>query len=113
MLYRFQSKATGDVVMLPLHAEALLRIIGKDAAPQGILTVEDMPAAMAALRSAIAEDEARRAQPADPAAQLGPDADDADERPEEERPGLRQRAWPLMQMIERAAAEGQAVVWGV
>ena len=113
MLYRFQSKATGDVVMLPVHAEALLRIIGKDAAPQGILAVEDMPAATAALRQAIADEEARRAQPADAAAESGPDADDADERPDEERPGLRQRAWPLMQMIERAAAERQAVVWGV
>lgn len=110
MLYRFQSKATGDVVMLPVHAEALLRIIGKDAAPKGILTADDMPAALAALHRAIAEDEARRAQPADAAP---PDADETDDGPEEERPGLRQRAWPLMQMIERAAAEGQAVVWGV
>lgn len=113
MLYRFQSKATGDVVMLPAHAEALLRIIGKDAAPQGILTVADMPAALAALRDAIAQEEARRAAAADVAGPPGEEAQDDGQRAEEERPGLRQRAWPLMQMIERAAAEGQAVVWGV
>lgn len=113
MLYRFQSKATGDVVMLPAHAEALLRIIGKDAAPQGILTAADMPAALAALRDAIAQEEARRAAAADAAGPPGEEAQDDGQRAEEERPGLRQRAWPLMQMIERAAAEGQAVVWGV
>lgn len=112
MLYRFQSKATGDVVMLPAHAEALLRIIGKDAAERGILTVEDMPTAVAALRQAIADEEARRVAPVDDSARAE-DEPEKDERPEEERPGLRQRAWPLMQMIERAAAEGQAVVWGV
>jgi hypothetical protein len=113
MLYRFQSQATGDVVMLPAHAEALLHIIGKDAAPQGVLTVEDMPAALAALQRAIAEEEARRAHAAGAAASADEEADDIDPQAEEERPGMRQRAWPLMQMIERAAAEGQAVVWGV
>lgn len=111
MLYRFQSKATGDVVMLAPHAEALLRILGKEPAPQGILPVESLPAALAALREAI-EEEARRtaAEPTDPdtEAQAPQDAE-----LDEERPGLRQRAWPLMQMIERALAEGQAIVWGV
>lgn len=111
MLYRFKSRAAADLLMLGPNAQALLRLIGKDPQGPGILTCEQMPAALQRLQQAI-EAEAGGAAvdtgDADPADQ----ADDA-ERPEaEDRITLSQRAWPLMQMIERSLADNHPIIWG-
>ena len=53
MLYRFKSRAAPDFVMLEVHARQLLDIVGKSPAPQGIITVEQIPAAIAALEAAL------------------------------------------------------------
>ena len=37
MLYKFKSKDAGDLIMLGEHAEPLLRILGKEVGPKGIL----------------------------------------------------------------------------
>ena len=50
MLYRFKSRASPDFVMLELHARQLLDIVGKAPAPQGIITVEQIPAAIVLLQ---------------------------------------------------------------
>ena len=57
MLYKFKSKNTGDVIMLEPHGRQVLEIIGKEAGPQGIILPEQMPAALLALRAAIAQEE--------------------------------------------------------
>ena len=46
MLYKFKSKATGDLILLEPHGRHILGLIGKDPSPKGILLVADMPAAM-------------------------------------------------------------------
>ena len=51
MLYRFKSQATADVVMLEPNARQLLDVIGKTPGPQGIVTVDQIPAAVSALGS--------------------------------------------------------------
>ena len=43
MLYRFKSKAGADVVMLADSGEAVLRLLGREPAPQGILEVAALP----------------------------------------------------------------------
>ena len=96
MIYKFKSKATGDVIMLPGNGDQLLRAIGREPAAKGIIEPGDMPAAIAALQAAVAADE----QPAD----------------NEDKPapvGLRQRLWPMVEMLRRAQGAGEAVVWGV
>ena len=35
MLYKFKSKATGDLIMLEQHGSLVLRLIGKEPAPKG------------------------------------------------------------------------------
>ena len=50
MLYRFKSKAAGDVVMLEPNGKQVLEILGKDPAHPGIILPEQMPAAIQALR---------------------------------------------------------------
>jgi hypothetical protein len=57
MLYKFKSKNTGDVIMLEPHGRQVLEIIGKEAGPKGIILPEQMPAALLALRAAIASEE--------------------------------------------------------
>lgn len=106
MLYKFKSKATGDLIMLEPHGRRVLRAIGKSPDPKGILTVAEQPAAQAALEAAIAaEDAARDALAANPDA----DAVDADG----DTVTLRQRAKPFLDMLRRCQAAEADIVWGV
>lgn len=102
MLYEFKSKATGAVVMTGPVAERLLAITGKDAGPTGIFTVEQMPAAIAALQAAVAREKAEGTP------------DDAAAAPGAPRAvSLAQRAWPLIDMLRTAHRKGQPITWGV
>lgn len=104
MLYKFKSKATGDTIMLAPNGDQMLRIIGREPAPKGIIEVAALPAAMAVLQAAVAADDAARSG-----------ADDADNAPEGARDpvSLRSRLWPMVEMLKRAHAAGEPVVWGV
>jgi len=114
MLYKFKSKAAGDVIMLGPDGDRLLRCLGREPAARGILCVEDMPSALQALEAAVlAEEQLPVASDSDAAVArpAGPDEDAALSAPT--RVSLRQRAWPLMDLIRHALAERQDVVWGV
>jgi hypothetical protein len=106
MLYKFKSKATGDVIMLGANGDQVMRIIGKEPAAQGIIAVADMPAAIAALQAAVVQSEAKH-EPADDASAP------AGTTPGADRVSLRQRVWPLVEMLKRAHGAGEPVVWGV
>ena len=97
MIYKFKSAATGDLIMLGAHGDQLLQLLGREPSPRGVIDVADMPAASAALLAAIAKDEA-------------PPPDDEAAQP---AVGLRQRLWPMIEMLRRAQAADAAVVWGV
>ena len=49
MIYKFKSQAAADVIMLQANGEQMLTIIGKAPAAQGIVTVAQIPVAIAAL----------------------------------------------------------------
>ncbi len=99
MIYKFKSKATGDLIMTQPVAERVLSLIGKPATAQGIIDVDQLPAAMSALESAVA---------AEAPASTGP----ADDGPKGDRVSLRQRVWPMVEMMKRALAEKQPITWG-
>jgi len=107
MLYKFKSKATGDVIMLEAQGRRLLEIIGKTPGPTGIVLPEQMSAALSALEQAIAEDEARQ-QAEELAARTEGQAP-----PRREGVSLRQRAVPFMDMLRRAAQTEHEITWGV
>jgi hypothetical protein len=107
MLYKFKSKAAGDVIMLAASGDRVLRILGREPAPKGILEVAAMPAAMHAIEVAVAQDEEERRQAeAEAAVQGTPLAP-------REAVTLRQRAWPLLEMVRRCHAARADIVWGV
>ena len=108
MLYKFKSKATGDLIMLEPNGRRVLEIIGKDAGPKGIILPEEMPAAVSALESAIAREEADQQAAVDEAkakSEVPPRFDGG--------VSLRQRAVPFLDMLRRCSQEGKEIVWGV
>ncbi len=107
MIYKFKSKAAGDVIMMGPAGDDVLRIIGKAPSPQGILEAAQMPAAITAVEQAIAADEAARAEAEKEAAAEGK------KLPPRDGVTLRQRAWPLVDMMKRSIADGVDIVWGV
>jgi hypothetical protein len=107
MLYKFKSKAAGDLIMLEPNGRQVLEIIGKDPAPKGIIEPGQMAAAIAALEAAIAREEADQKKAADEAQQNG----DKAARPD--AISLRQRAVPFVDMLRRAEKARQDIVWGV
>ena len=103
MLYKFKSKATGDLIMLEPNGRQVLQIIGKDPAPKGIVEPGQMAPAILALEAAIARDEADQKQ----AQGKGEKAVRGDGI------SLRQRAVPFVDMLRRAEQAGEDIVWGV
>lgn len=106
MIYKFKSKAAGDVIMLGPTGDKVLALIGKDKTPQGIIEPAQMPAAIQALADAVAADDAARAAGKE---QAGGD-EPAGSR---DAISLRQRAWPLVELLKRAHAANEPVTWGV
>ena len=107
MIYKFKSAATGDLIMMGPTGDALLRALGREPAPKGIIEPAAMVAAMSAIEQAVLADEAARAQAEQEAAARGERLKPADGI------GLRQRLWPMVEMLRRAQAADAAVVWGV
>ena len=104
MIYKFKSKATGDLIMLGPNGDQMLQLMGREPAPKGIIEVADMSAAIDALQRAVQAEDARLA------------AADADaEKGSAGHSGitLRQRLWPMVEMLKLAQAQKEAVVWGV
>jgi hypothetical protein len=109
MLYKFKSKVTSDVLMLERNGQEILQIIGKysaDKPHQGIITPQEMPAAIEALESALHP-------PTATATRRPSDDTNAPEEPAEITVELRQRIIPFLQMLRQCVAHQQPIVWGV
>lgn len=105
MIYKFKCKATGDTILLGPQGDLLQRLLGREPAPQGIIEPVAMAAAIEALQRAVADDDAARA---------GTDDEEAEGRAGARDPvSLRRRMWPMVEMLKRAQAAGEAIVWGV
>jgi hypothetical protein len=111
MLYKFKSKATGDVIMLQPNGQRVLEIIGKHSAAEpsvkGILLPEQMPDALRALQAAIEQEESQRKQAIAKAKAENLPA------PQFDAIGLRQRALPFMDMVRECMKAEEAILWGI
>lgn len=105
MLYKFKSQATGDVIMLEANGDQLLSIIGKQASLKGIITVDQMPAAIASIEAAVksyADDLDK--EPGHLGTELGDISDYVQ---------LGVRATPFIEMLRSCTKAKKDIVWGV
>ena len=100
MIYKFKSAASGDLIMLGPQGDQLLRLLGREPAPKGIIEPTAMPAAIVTLQTAAAAEEDQ-------------DSTDDAEAPVRPAVSLRQRLWPMIDMLRRSQAANEPVVWGV
>ena len=102
MHYVFRSKADADLIMMGPVGDQLLRIIGREPSPRGILEAAAISGAIEAIEAAVAAERREHGN-----------GDEAEEDLKELRVGLAQRAWPMLEMMKRALAERSDIVWGV
>lgn len=106
MLITFSASTDSSITMFGSVARQILAIIGKD--PQdasGIITAEQIPAAIDALRAAIRNEAEHVAEPTH-----APLKTRDDEAPEEVI-SLARRCAPLLQMLGHAQHEAVPVTW--
>ena len=113
MLYKFKSKATGDLILLEPQGKQILRIIGKDPGVQGIILPNEMLAAIDALQAAVVQEEQAH-QAAKDAHKAGLEKGETTPIPDGVRSiTLKPRVVTFIDMLRRAHAEDKEVVWGV
>ena len=109
MLVTFSSKAGADILMLAQHAKPLLTIIGKaddkDLLTRGVFMPEQLEAAIITLEQAIA---------AEPKQHQEKDEDEDSDLPKDALAlpvGLKQRSFPLLDLLKRARTQQVPVMW--
>ena len=108
MLVVFKSQAAGDVMMFGKNAKQMLKIVGKDPeAAQGVITVEQLPEAIARVKAAMDEDKRSRA-----------DRDSGEPEQVDASTGqpvihLAQRALPFLELLQYALQGEKPITWGV
>jgi hypothetical protein len=114
-LITFRCRAAGELFMFAETARRIFEIIGKNDAARGVLTADELPAALERLTAAVDEEkarlraadeqrqaEARAGHPPEPATDSAARAIT-----------LGQRAFPLIEMLRAAQRKGVEVTWGV
>jgi len=106
----FKSAACADVIYFDDVARRLMELIGKEPADKGIVTLEQLPDAIARLKAAIAADKEHHRQQVLEEERLTESDGHGGTRP---RVSLTQRALPLLATLEESLKEKKPVVWGV
>jgi hypothetical protein len=105
MIYKFKSKATGDVIMTGPIGDRVLRAMGREPTSQGIFEASALDSLLAALQRSITTEELG-------AAKGGGGSDASANEDTAQRLGLKERAWPLMEMMKRSLGAGADITWG-
>ena len=105
MIYQFRSKAGPDVIMLTDLTQRIFDILGRPLETRGILTVEQLPALIITLETAILKDLEDRAK------RTTADQENTEKPKLADRLG--QRAYPFLELMKQARAKDEPVMWGV
>jgi len=97
MLVKFDSEV-GAITMFGDIAVALLKAMGNSGTVPGALLAKDIPPALERLKAAVA------AAPAEGSGR-------GEQEQKEPKVSLRQRAYPLIELLERAAKADADVLW--
>ena len=95
----FRSRAASEILMQSENAQRLLAIMGKPLGERGVITSGQIDDALARLEAAVGAE-----------APAGAGGDDPAQPPPV---GLRQRAFPLMEMLRAARRSQVDVTWGI
>jgi len=96
----FHTKSYADLTFLSDVAKALIELMGHTPNVPGAILANDIPAALARLRTGLA------------AIELDQPVEEASQTDEEERPiHLSRRAVPLIALLEAAQADHEDVMW--
>jgi len=102
----FKSQRSSDVLMLAATGRQVLTLLGKDPdAARGVVTVEQLPAAIAAIQTAIARDKADHAE-----AEVD---DESAQDPDGPPVQLFRRLVPVLELLQSAGRHEVPVTWGV
>ncbi len=111
MLIVFESKAAANVLMFSAHALTIMQVIGRsytDSLPErGVITHEQLPAAIAAIEKAISDGK----HDEEDDAEQHTDDDDVKVHPIAEPVSFRQRVWPLLTMLRASRDSNADVMW--
>ena len=106
MLIVFRSPASADVIMFEKNGKEILSLLGKRPEEiRGIVSVEQLPGAITALRSAIDADKTRRRANAD-------GVEKSDDARSDSAVRLFQRAVPVLDLLELSLKAKVPVTWG-
>lgn len=109
MIVTFRTSAYADIMMFGEVAVQLLKLMGHSGTVPSAIVAEDVPEALDRLKKAIEAHKAENPAPTKPAPKK---TDEEGEEEEEEIPvDLAQRALPLIQLLEAAAAAKADVMW--
>ncbi|MEW6512702.1 MAG: DUF1840 domain-containing protein [Pseudomonadota bacterium] len=105
----FKSSAAADIMMFDDVASRMIVLMGKEATDKGVITVEQLPVAIAKLESAINGDHEQHREHL-----LADDTQEVDGHGNE-RPfvSLTRRVQPLLEMLRTSLKESEPVIWGV
>lgn len=101
MLVTFRTEAYSNITMFGDVAIELLKLMGHSGTVPSAILPEDIPAALERLEAALAARAPADAAPPDPDAEGGT----------ETRVSLRNRAYPLIKLLEAAHAAEAPVTW--
>jgi hypothetical protein len=108
----FRCKAAGEIFMFAETAQRIFEIVGKAAAPRGVLTAAEVPAALERLHAAVEDEKARLKTAAQAQRDAGGNPAD-DDAAVARGVTLGQRAFPLLEMLRAAQRKSVEVTWGI
>ena len=107
MIVTFRTKAAGELIMLGQHALPLLEAAGKTTDtlndPRGVFTPEQLPAAIRGIEHAVSIAKEPKFNEDDP----------AEAAKAKQHVALRQRAYPLLELLQKAQNKGVDVMWEI
>jgi len=104
MLVKFEATVFGNITMFGDVALKLLKLMGRSGNVPGAILPEDIPEALQRLRTGIAVEEAAATE--EPATEV-------ENQEEGQYVSLRNRAFPLIELLEAAEEENVPVMWTI
>lgn len=114
MLISFKSKSSPEVLMYQEHAQRILDILHKSPT-RGVITPAEAGHALELLEKEVAETRLHPENDIEHDVHTPETLEDGEsgEHARAQKVHFSQRAFPLMEMLRSAKAEGESIIWGV